>query len=77
MRDELTKLFADVLDVDISTLDDDSSPQSVKQWDSQAAMTLVSAIEERFQVRLSTKDIMKMSSIGRARQNLRTKNVSV
>jgi acyl carrier protein len=49
----------------------------VKQWDSLAAMKLVSAIEEKFKIRLSTKEIMKMSTIGLARKTLRSKNVAV
>ncbi len=40
-------------------------------------MRLVAAIEGEFSVRLSTKDIMKMRSIGLARAVLREKNVSV
>lgn len=40
-------------------------------------MHLVAAIEERFGVRLSTKEIMGMSSIGLARGVLRGKNIKV
>ena len=77
MNDSLAELFAEVLGVDVAKLNDDSSPENVKEWDSLAAMNLVSAIEERFNVQLSTKDILKMSTIGRARENLRRKNVVV
>ena len=77
MNDSLAELFAEVLGVDVARLNDDSSPENVKEWDSLAAMNLVSAIEERFDVQLSTKDILKMSTIGRARENLRRKNVVV
>lgn len=77
MNDPLAELFAEVLGVDVARLNDDSSPESVKEWDSLAAMNLVSAIEERFNVQLSTKDILKMSTIGRARENLRGRNVVV
>jgi acyl carrier protein len=75
--DVLIQLFADVLQVDPVELDEDSSPNTVKQWDSLAAMTLVAAIEERFNVRLSTKEIMKMSTIGLARKALRSKKVAL
>jgi acyl carrier protein len=77
MTDALIQLFAEVLGVDPGELHDDSSPGTVKQWDSLAAMNLVVAIEEKFQVQLSTKDIMKMSTIGRARKTLQQKNVLV
>lgn len=77
MSDALIKLFADVLQVDPAKLNDNSSPDNVKQWDSLAAMHLVAAIEEAFKVQLSTKEIMKMSTIGLARKTLQGKNVAV
>lgn len=77
MNDPLVQVFAEVLEVDPAELDDNSSPDNVKQWDSLAAMKLVAAIEERFNIRLSTKDIMKMSTIGRARKTLQSKKVPI
>lgn len=77
MKDVLAGLFAEVLEVDPAELNDDSSPENLKQWDSLAAMKLVCAIEEKFKIQLSTKEIMKMSTIGLARKTLRSKNVAV
>ena len=76
MSDALIQLFAEVLQVDPTDLNEDSSPDNVKQWDSLAAMELVAAIEEKFNVQLSTKEIMKMSTIGRARKVLQGKSVA-
>lgn len=77
MSDRLIAVFADVLEVDASELNDDSSPDNIRQWDSLAAMHLVAAIEEIFDVQLTTKEIMKMSSIGLARKALQDKGVDV
>lgn len=77
MNDPLVELFADVLEVEPAELNDNTSPDNVKEWDSLAAMKLVAAIEEKFNVQLSTKDIIKMSTIGRARKTLQSKNVKV
>jgi acyl carrier protein len=77
VSDPLISLFAEVLEVDPAGLDDDSSPDNLSAWDSLAAMKLVSAIEDRFDVRLSTRQIMTMASIGLARKTLRTMNVQV
>ena len=77
MSDVLIQLFAEVLHIDPAELKEDSSPDNVKQWDSLAAMDLVAAIEEKFTVQLSTKEIMKMSTIGRARRTLQGKSVAV
>ncbi len=73
--DPLISVFADGLGVDDSTLNDDTSPENTREWDSLAAMALVSLIEETFAVRLSTREIMKMQTIGLARSVLRGKGV--
>ena len=77
MSDALVSLFAEVLEVDIGKLNDNTSPDNTSQWDSLAAMGLVVAIEEKFGVQLSTKEIMKMTTIGLARETLRGKGVVV
>ena len=77
MSDPLIQVFAEVLGIDPGTLNDDSSPDNVKEWDSLSAMKLVAAIEEKFNIRLSTREIMKMSTIGRARKTLQDKKVTI
>ncbi len=77
MTDRLIELFADELMVDATSLNDDSNPDTVEQWDSLAAMRLVAAIEETFTVNLSTAEIMKMRSIGIVRTVLAGKGVSI
>jgi acyl carrier protein len=77
MSDALIQVFSEVLQVDPGQLTDESSPENLRAWDSLAAMRLVAAIEEKFHVQLSTREIMKMSSIGRARKTLQSKKVAV
>lgn len=75
MSDRLISLFADGLGVEAGSLSDDTSPENTSEWDSLAAMSLVSLIEDEFEVELSTRDIMKMQTIGLARSVLTTKGV--
>jgi acyl carrier protein len=77
MSDRLIDLFAEEFDVGSESLDDDSCPDTVEQWDSLAAVRLVAAIEAEFSVRLSTAEIMKMRSIGLARAVLKSKGAEV
>lgn len=77
MTDRLLNLFAEELEVEARELSDDSTPDNVANWDSLAAMRLVAAIEGEFNVRLSTREAMKMRSIGIVRAVLREKNVDV
>ena len=75
MTDRLVMLFAEELGVDVGVLSEGSSPENVPQWDSLAAMRLVARIEEEFNTRLSTKEIMKMRTIGIVREVLHGKGV--
>jgi len=75
MVDRVTKLFAGVLGVNEESLNDSSSPNTIPQWDSLAAMHLVAEVEEVFNVELSTRDIMKMQSIGIVKSVLMEKGV--
>jgi len=74
--DMLIALFAECLNVASDRLTEDSSPESISEWDSLAAMNLVTEIEERFDVTLSTREIMSMRTIAIARDVLRRKGVS-
>ncbi len=77
MTDRLIELFADELMVDAASLNDETNPDNTEQWDSLAAMRLVAAIEETFDVTLSTAEIMKMRSIGIVRKVLTEKGVAI
>jgi acyl carrier protein len=76
MSDRLIEVFAEGLQVAPDTLNEETSPQNTTQWDSLAAMTLVMLIEDSFEVKLSTREIMKMNSVGAARSVLQGKGVS-
>jgi acyl carrier protein len=75
MSDKLIEVFAEGLEVEATQLSDDTSPDNTEQWDSLAAMTLVTLLEDSFAIKLSTREIMKMRTIGVAREVLRAKGV--
>jgi len=75
LPDRLLELFSRGLNVPADQLNDETSPNNTPTWDSLAAMEMVTIIEDAFEVRLKTSDIMKMRSIGLARTVLRAKGV--
>lgn len=77
MSDRLVQLFAQGLGIDTAHLSDQSSPETVEQWDSLAATRIIAALESEFDVRLSTKEILQMRTIGGAREVLRGKGVTL
>ena len=75
MSARLTEVFARVLKLPAERLSDATSPENTAEWDSLAAMELVSQIEETFGVQLTTLEIMRMRSLAVARDLLRAKGV--
>lgn len=71
MSDRLTQVFSTVLDVPEDSLNDESSPSNTPQWDSLATINLTLGIESEFGVKLRTRQIMSMTTIGLARKVLR------
>lgn len=76
MTDRVSKVFADVLGLPADEITDDTSPDNTSQWDSMAAMTLVVAIEDEFDVRLSTAEIVSMRNVAIVKKVLASKGVA-
>jgi acyl carrier protein len=76
MTSRVAKLFAEVLGLSAEQITDDTSPDNTSQWDSMAAMNLVVAIEDEFDVRLNTAEIVSMRSVALVKKVLTAKGVS-
>jgi len=74
--DPLISIFSDGLGIDPEALSESTSPDNTSEWDSLAAITLVELIEAEFDVRLGAREIMKMQTIGLAREVLKGKGVA-
>lgn len=58
----LKKVMASVLKVDISTIDENSSMDNIKSWDSLGHMNLVLALEDEFKVVIPDEDAGNITS---------------
>lgn len=76
MADRLITVFSQVLGEPETALGDETSPDTCAKWTSLAAMQLVAALEEEFQIRLTTREIIRMRTIGICREVLRGKGIS-
>ena len=75
-KDLVIEVFASTLGVPADEISDATSPENMPQWDSLQAMNLVVALEEAFNVRLSTKEILSMRTVGLVRKVLKDKGVT-
>jgi acyl carrier protein len=62
--EKVRALAADILQVKASTLNANSSPETVDTWDSVRHLNLVLALEESFGFELSPEEMDQMKNIG-------------
>jgi acyl carrier protein len=75
-KEKLYEAFAEALNIDLATVNDDLKYQSIPQWDSISHMVLISTVEEKFNVSIETDDVIDMSSVGKAIEILKKYNVA-
>ena len=75
MDKKLKKIFADILEVSISEISENTNPENIDNWDSLKQMGLIIAIEEEFKIQFDDDIIFELdsySSIKSALENLIT-----
>jgi acyl carrier protein len=58
------RIVASVLGVDVASIDDNTSPDSVTTWDSMQHLQLVLALEQEFDTRFEVEEIEAMQRVG-------------
>ena len=61
---ETTNVFKDILDNDAIVLQDGTTANDVEEWDSLNHIQLVVAIEKKFKIRFTSKEIQSWSNVG-------------
>jgi acyl carrier protein len=70
---KLETLFAGILNLDESLLNDDSGPGTLGTWTSKIHFELVAAMEEVYGIRLTRREIRAMTTLGAARRLVESK----
>ena len=63
MESKLISLIAKILDIDPKRLDSNSGPGLISEWDSLANLSIITEIEEKFDVTLELDDILSFNTI--------------
>lgn len=64
VREELTTVFRDVFDDESIALRDEMTAKDVEGWDSLTNIDLVVAVEQRFKIKLTTRDVVGLKNVG-------------
>jgi len=73
---KIIQIFARSLGVDEEIISDSLEYNSIPEWDSIAHMTLISELEDGFDIMLDTDDIIDMSSVSKAKEILGKHDIS-
>ena len=74
---DIESLFANILREPLDSLNDETSPDNTKSWDSLKHLELVLAIESAYSVKFSMPEITTLRSLGAVREALQGKGISV
>jgi acyl carrier protein len=61
--DKLNEVFSDVFDEDI-TVTEATTAADIEEWDSLTHITLISEVEDAFDIKFSMKDVLGMKNVG-------------
>ena len=61
--EKLNEVFSDVFDEDI-TVTADTTAADIEDWDSLTHITLISEVEDTFDIKFSMKEVLNMKNVG-------------
>jgi len=73
MTKELIELFAEALEVEPSSLTADTQIADVAEWNSLAWLTIMSMVDENYNVQLSATEIRSFKAVGEIINNIKGK----
>ena len=69
--EKFNSIFAETFNVDASQLNEDFGIETVTNWDSVTQLSLVTAVEDEFNIMLDTDDILDFKSYSIAKEILK------
>jgi len=76
LKDRILKIVSQVMDIPQEQLNEDSSPDTVENWDSLKHMNLILALEEEFNIIFSDEEIVEMLSVKIIVETLKEKGIT-
>lgn len=73
VRQKVRRLAAELFDVPVAKITDESTPESLENWDSVQQLNLVLALQDEFGIVFEPEDFEKMRSIGQLSELVETK----
>ena len=71
----LFKILAEVLKVEEKDINDESSPNTVKNWDSFNGLLLVDKLEKEFNVKFTIDEVMDVKNVADIKRHLQNHGI--
>ena len=63
MEDKIKEVISNIFETPLSGINDQSSPDTIENWDSINHMKLITALEEEFDVEFTDEEILEMQNV--------------
>jgi acyl carrier protein len=63
MSDNLLDIVANVMEVQVSQIDDESGPETIENWDSFRGLILFEELESKFNVKFTLNELLNIKKI--------------
>lgn len=71
--ERLEYIFSDVFDREDISLNEESSSESIEEWDSLAHIQIVSAIQKEFGIKINAREMMNWDRVGDMVETIKNK----
>ena len=77
MSNKLYSIISKVMDVPESEINDQTSPETVKAWDSFHGLVLVDELENNFNVKFTIEEIADVQNVGDIKRHIKNHNIDL
>ena len=77
MSNDLLNVIANVMEVEVTDIDDESGPDTIENWDSFRGLVLFEELERKFEVKFTLNELLKIKNIKDIKDMLSLRGVSV
>jgi len=77
MSEKLYDIISKVFSVQISEINDDSSPETIESWDSFNGLILVDELESNFNIKFSVSEIIDVKNVKDIKRHLNNHGVDL
>jgi acyl carrier protein len=77
LSNDLLNVIANVMEVQVTDINDESGPDTIENWDSFRGLVLFEELERKFEVKFTLNELLKIKNVKDIKEMLYLRGVSV